>query len=107
MSNKIIVYCTVSSEEDGRRLAQTLVQEHLAACVTLIPNARSVYCWQGALEESQETLLMMKSTLKHWDALLARILELHSYELPEILAVPVQAGNPPYLEWIDRSTAEL
>lgn len=107
MSNKIIVFCTVSSLAEGKTVAQALVAEELAACVTLLPPVQSVYRWQGKIEEAQEVLLMIKTREGQWEALRQRIQELHSYEIPEIIGVPITAGNPAYLEWIDRSTGLL
>ncbi len=105
MSNKIIVFCTVPSASEAKSLAQTLVGEQLAACATLLPAVQSVYRWQGVVEEAEENLLMIKTTEARWEAIRQRILELHSYDVPEILAVPVMAGLLAYLEWIDSSTA--
>jgi periplasmic divalent cation tolerance protein len=107
MSNKIIVYCTIASDEEGRQLARTLIGEQLAACVSLLPGVTSIYPWDGAVEESQEVLLMIKTTQPRWNALRERILQLHAYAVPELLATPVLDGNPRYLDWIDSSTAEL
>ncbi|MCW5965892.1 MAG: divalent-cation tolerance protein CutA [Bryobacterales bacterium] len=104
MSNKIIVFCTVASVSEGKYLAQALVAEELVACVTLLPPVQSVYRWQGKIEEAEEVLLLIKTREGRWEAVRQRIQALHSYENPEIIAVPITTGSPAYLEWIDRST---
>lgn len=82
-------------------IAATLVEEGLAACVNILPGARSVYEWQGKLEKEQELVLLIKSTGNRLAALEARLLELHPYELPELIVVPVIGGLAPYLSWIE------
>jgi len=82
-------------------IASTLVEEHLAACVNILPGARSVYEWQGRVEKEQELVLLIKSTDDRLPALEQRLLELHPYELPEFIVVPVVGGLAPYLSWIE------
>jgi len=82
-------------------IAAALVEEGLAACVNILPGARSVYEWQGKLEKEQELVLLIKSTGNRLAALEARLLELHPYELPELIVVPVIGGLAPYLSWIE------
>jgi periplasmic divalent cation tolerance protein len=94
-----LVLVTASSEAEATAIAQTLVQEKLAACVNLVP-VHSIYIWQDQLQQEPEWQLIIKTTLKCFTALQERILELHSYEVPEILAIPVQSGFPSYLAWI-------
>jgi periplasmic divalent cation tolerance protein len=98
-----IALTTVASLDEGRRLARLLVERGVAACVNLIPNLTSVYRWQGAVEESAEVLLLMKTTAERLPALESAVRELHSYELPEFIALPAESGSRPYLEWISRS----
>jgi periplasmic divalent cation tolerance protein len=94
----LVVYCTASPEEaDG--LARALVEEHLAACVN-IASVRSCYIWEGKLNLDPEALLIIKTTRGRFDALRNRILQLHSYSLPEIVALPVAEGHQPYLDWV-------
>ena len=100
----VLVYCTCPDEQVGQDLAQALVGEKLAACVSLVSGIRSVYRWQDKVEQDMECLLMIKSRQSRFAALRARILEGHPYELPEILAVPVTHGHPPYLNWIAEAT---
>ncbi len=102
-SDAVVVYITAPSREEAGRLARALVEARLAACVNLLP-VESVYRWQGALEEAAETLLVVKTRRPRLDALAARVRELHSYTVPEMIALPVVAGWPPYLQWIDTET---
>jgi periplasmic divalent cation tolerance protein len=97
----IVVYVTVSSADEGRRIARALVEERLAACVNQLPGIRSIYRWQGKIEESTEELLIIKTNKDLFAALQKRVCELHSYAVPEVIAVPVTAGSEPYLQWLD------
>ena len=89
----------------ARALARELVGRRLAACVNLVPGVRSVYRWKGRVEEARETLLVAKTTASRCAALLSAVAELHPYEVPEGIALPVDAGLAPYLEWVRRETA--
>jgi periplasmic divalent cation tolerance protein len=100
-----LVLVTASSEAEATAIAQTVVQEKLAACVNLIP-VRSVYIWQDQLQQEPEWQLLIKTTRDRYSALQERILALHSYEVPEILAIPIQAGSPSYLAWIETQVNE-
>lgn len=101
-----VVFCTCPSGQVAGDLASTLVNERLAACVNLVPGVRSIYVWQGVLCDDVETLLVMKTTAAAFDALRERIAELHPYETPEIIALPVNEGHAPYLEWVLANTRE-
>jgi periplasmic divalent cation tolerance protein len=103
MTDKIVVLCTCASPEDGDRLARALVEARLAACVNIVPGIRSVYRWKGEIESAQECLLAIKSSRGQFDALRARIEELHPYDVPEVLALPVVDGSPNYLDWLSAS----
>lgn len=81
-----------------------LVDERLAACVNLVPGARSIYRWQGQLCDEVETLAIVKTTTERVDELTARLVSLHPYEVPEVIAVPISAGYAPYLAWIAAET---
>jgi periplasmic divalent cation tolerance protein len=94
-----VVLVTTNSQEEATELARKLVTERLAACVSLYPS-RSVYRWQGELEESAEWQLLIKTQLRQFPRLAARIRELHSYDVPEIIALPIVAGSQPYLDWL-------
>jgi periplasmic divalent cation tolerance protein len=87
-------------------LARTLVEERLAACVNVIPGVRSIYRWEGALQDDSEVVLVIKSHRNRTQALAARIKDLHPYELPEVLVLPVSGGSAPYLDWIATETRE-
>jgi periplasmic divalent cation tolerance protein len=95
-----IVLTTAANPEEAGRLGRTLVEERLVACATLIPAVESIYRWQGKVETSTETLLLLKTGAGQMPALEARLLELHSYQTPEFLVLPVESGSQPYLEWL-------
>jgi periplasmic divalent cation tolerance protein len=100
----ILVLCTCPDEASGERLGATLVGEHLAACVNRLPNVVSIYRWQGKVQRDSEQLLIIKTTHERFDALRERIVSLHPYEVPEIVAVDVAAGLDRYLSWIEAET---
>lgn len=101
MTEKIVVLSTCGSEEEAVRIAKRLVDEHLAACVNLIPRIRSIYRWQDKVEDSTEWLLIVKTSRARFPALRTVLEAAHSYELPEVLALPVVDGSPNYLDWLD------
>jgi periplasmic divalent cation tolerance protein len=98
-----IVLTTTANPEEAACLARTLVEEHLAACATLIPSAQSIYRWQGEVESATETLLLIKTGPDQLAALEARLHELHSYQTPEFLVLVVDAASQPYLDWLQES----
>lgn len=98
-----IVLCTVPDPATGEMLGRHLVERNLAACVNLVPGLTSIYRWQDALEQAAETLLLIKTRGDRFEAVSAAIRHLHPYELPEIVAVPLMAGLPAYLDWINQS----
>jgi periplasmic divalent cation tolerance protein len=102
MTDKIVVFNTCGSAEEAERLARRVVEEHLAACVNVLSPVRSFYRWKGAVEESTEWLLIIKSTRDKFDALRAALESAHTYEVPEVIAIPIVDGSPHYLAWIDR-----
>ncbi len=101
MTDKILVLTTCGSAEEAGRIARTLVESRLAACAAITPGVRSVYHWQGAIEESEEWSLTIKSRSDLFAPLSAEIRRLHSYETPEILALPVIGGDADYMQWMD------
>jgi periplasmic divalent cation tolerance protein len=105
MTDKIVVLSTCGSAEEARKIARALVERRLAACVNVVPGLESVYRWKGAIEQAPEWLLLIKTTRPLFAPLEAALRALHSYELPEIIAVPVVEGLAPYLAWIDLNTA--
>jgi periplasmic divalent cation tolerance protein len=95
-----LVLTTMVNPEEAARLGRMLVEERLAACVQLIPGTQSIYHWQGVIEESVETLLLIKTGPEQLKALEARLHELHSYETPEFLVLDVDSGSRKYLDWL-------
>jgi uncharacterized protein involved in tolerance to divalent cations len=102
MTDKIVVFSMCDSEQEAERIAASLVEKRLAACVNVIRGVKSVYRWKGAVERSDETMLVIKSTRAHFDKLRAELVGMHTYEVPEVIALPIVDGSPAYLEWIDR-----
>jgi periplasmic divalent cation tolerance protein len=96
----IVVVSTFPSEDKAADIARTLVSEGLAACANLVPPVRSIYRWQGELCDERETLAIMKTTRERFAALRDRLVALHPYEVPEVIALPVEAGHAPYLDWV-------
>jgi periplasmic divalent cation tolerance protein len=103
MTDKIVILSTCASEEEGAKLAQLLVERQLAACVSLIPRMRSIYRWNGAIESTEECLLIVKTSRELFEPLRRILEEAHSYELPEALALQVVDGSPAYLNWLEGS----
>jgi len=104
MTEVRLVFTTLPSAELAAKLARTLVEEKLAACGNVLPAVRSIYRWKGKVEDENEVLLLLKTHVRQVARLQARILELHPYEVPEVLAVPVEAGFQGYLDWVAAST---
>jgi len=102
MPEHLVVLMTTGSKEEAERIAETLVSEQLAACVNLIRGVTSIYRWAGKTQHDQEWLLLAKSRRDVLDGLLKRVQELHSYDVPEIIALPLAGGSEPYLHWIDQ-----
>ncbi|SRR5713226_4087312 len=96
----LVVLTTLATEEDARRLVTALVGERLVACGTLVLGARSIYRWEGDLTEENEVLVVLKTDASRWDALAAAVRERHPYEVPELLALPVERGLDRYLAWV-------
>lgn len=96
----IAVFLTVPNGEEGARLAELLIGAQLAACVQILPEMESVYRWQGKIERQSEVLLIVKTTAGKFADLEREVRALHSYETPEIVAVPIVAASNPYLEWL-------
>ena len=104
MSQSIVVLTTVSSEEEGGVIAKVLVEEQLAACVNMIPKVKSFYIYEGSFCEDQEVQLLIKTNSENFIALEKMIKELHSYTLPEIIAIPIVQASKEYLSWIDQNS---
>ncbi len=101
----VVVLVTAGDAGEAARIGRTLVEERLAACANVVGPIRSVYRWQGAVEEAAEHLLLVKARADDLPALEARVRALHSYQVPEVLALPVAAGSAAYLAWLAQSTA--
>lgn len=102
MSEQLVVLMTAGSQQEAELVAQALVTEMLAACVNVIPGVTSIYKWEGKVQRDQEWLLVAKSRRDVLDALVRRVQALHSYDVPEIIALPLAGGSEAYLRWIDR-----
>ncbi|PSS19590.1 Protein CutA like [Actinidia chinensis var. chinensis] len=102
----IVVYVTVPNKEAGKKLAESLVKEKLAACVNRVPGIESVYQWQGEVQTDSEELLIIKTRESLLEALKEHVKANHEYEVPEVIAIPIIGGSIPYLEWIKNSTRD-
>ncbi|TDJ44270.1 MAG: divalent-cation tolerance protein CutA [Gammaproteobacteria bacterium] len=103
-SETLMLYCTCPDEQVAESISTHIVEHGLAACVNRIPGLTSVYKWEGEMKSGTEVLLLIKTTSDRCEALTAELLNIHPYELPEIIAVPVIAGHQPYLDWIKDCT---
>lgn len=103
--NVLVVYVTFPGREAAGSVAERLVEERLAACCNLLPGVESVYRWEGRVETAQECLMLAKTTAERFPALRDRVMELHPYDLPEVIAVPVTVGLEPYLGWVGESVS--
>jgi len=100
----IIILVTASSEEEAKKIAQVLVEKRLAACVNLIKDIRSIFRWKGKLSDENEILLIIKTRKKLYKNVEEEVKSLHSYEVPEIIALPIISGSKDYLYWVDSET---
>ncbi len=106
MTRKLVAMVTCENRRQAGRIARALVEERLAACVNVLEtNVRSIYRWQGKVERARETLLIIKTAKSTFSRLERRVRQLHSYDAPEIIALPVVAGSRPYLAWMEESLA--
>jgi len=102
MTDKIVVLSTCDSAEEAANIARLLVEQRLAACVNVVPGVRSIYRWQDKVEDSAEWLLVIKSRRGLFDRLCAELQKTHSYEVPEVIALPIVDGSGEHLAWLDR-----
>jgi len=100
----LLVLCTCPDTESAATIARALVEERLAACVNRVPGLTSVYRWQGEIHEDSEVLLLIKTRSELFEALRARLVALHPYDTPEVIALEIGAGHAPYLEWLRTET---
>jgi periplasmic divalent cation tolerance protein len=103
VTDLLLVFSTFANEDDAARVTRALVEERLIACANLLPGARSIYRWQGAVADEREVVALMKTRKQDWTALLSRLHELHPYDTPECIAVRVASGAPKYLAWLDEA----
>jgi len=104
MAEEIIVLITASSSEEAATIAGALVNEQIAACVNIVPGVRSLFFWEGKTQDVCETLLICKSRQPLLGKLISRVKSLHSYAVPEVIALPIIAGSRDYLDWVREST---
>ncbi len=104
MTDALVVLVTTPTAERAAEIARALVEERLAACGNVVPGLRSVYRWEGKVHDDAEALLVLKTTRARFEALRDRVLALHPYEVPEVIALPVEAGSARYLAWIAAET---
>jgi len=100
MGDEIIVLITASSKEEAVTIGKTLVDEHLAACVNIISEIFSLFFWEGKTQDARETLLIVKSRRTLMEKIVVRVKSLHSYSVPEVIALPIVAGSRDYLDWV-------
>ena len=100
----IIIFVTCSSDEEAEKIASELVERRLAACGNIVPEIRSLFWWKDSLEREQEVLLILKSRAELFPNIAEAVTALHSYDVPEMIAIPIAAGSDAYLQWIERET---
>ena len=105
MSESLVVFVTCGSEEEGLKIAHALVEERLAACVNLVSSIRSIYRWEGKTWDEKEWLLIIKTRTARIEDVERRVKSLHSYSLPEIIALPIIKGSSSYLNWLKEMTS--
>lgn len=100
----IVIYCTVPNKKEGKEIAKTLVEHNLAACVNIVDKIESIFSWDGQLEEQKEALMMIKTKRELFDKVKFIIHKLHSYTVPEVIAIPIIEADETYLKWIAHET---
>jgi periplasmic divalent cation tolerance protein len=103
MTDKILVLTTAGSKDEARRIGLALVERLLAACVNVVPQVGSIYRWEGEIEEAEEWLLIVKTTRAAFERVRDAIGELHSYDVPECIAISIESGSSTYLNWVGES----
>jgi periplasmic divalent cation tolerance protein len=103
-TEEIVIFITAPNEDEAVRIARSLVGARLAACVNIIKDIRSIYTWQGKVEDDSEVLMIAKTVKRLFAPLSAKVKEIHSYDVPEIIALPIMDGSEDYLKWIKAST---
>lgn len=105
-SEYVVVFITAASLEEARKIAGALVSQRIAACVNIVPKVNSIFRWKGKLEDAEESLLLVKTRAKLFPKVMNAVRAIHSYEVPEIIALPIVEGNPDYLKWLGEETSE-
>ncbi len=100
-TDRIVLLITTSSEEEAHKIGRLLVEQKKAACVNIVPGVNSLFWWEGELESAQESLMIVKTKASLFPAIVELVKGAHSYEVPEIIALPIAAGNEDYLKWLD------
>jgi len=102
----LVVYITAPSEEEAAKIAHILVEERLAGCVNIVKDIRSIYSWQGKIVDDKEVLMIVKTRLQLFSALTAKVKTLHSYTVPEVIAMPIIDGSEEYINWLKEATSQ-
>jgi periplasmic divalent cation tolerance protein len=102
-TDRIIVLITVGSEEEAHKIAELLVNEKKAACINIVPGVDSLFWWEGKLDSARESLLLVKTKASLFSEIISLVKEIHTYEVPEIIALPIIAGSEDYLKWLDNA----
>ncbi len=100
-ASRVVVFITAASQEEARKIAELLLNERKAACVNIVPRVDSLFWWQGKLDSAQESLLIVKTVARLLPEIIETVKKAHSYEVPEIIALPIISGNEDYLHWMD------
>jgi len=103
MGNEVVVLITASSADEAAKIGRALVEEHLVACANIAGGVRSLFFWDGKTRDAQETILICKSRSVLLDRIIDRVKQLHSYTVPEIIALPIVAGSKDYLDWVNET----
>ncbi len=103
----LVVFITTSSYEEARKIADKLVDRKKAACVNIVPGVNSLFRWKGKIEEAEESLMVVKTRVELFPDVVSLVKSVHSYEVPEIIALPIVEGNPDYLEWLKKETGGI
>jgi periplasmic divalent cation tolerance protein len=106
MTDAIVIFVTAGSETEAEKIARALVEEQLAACVNILSPIRSIYRWQGQVADDREWLLLIKTRAERFAAVESRVKALHSYQVPEVIALPIVAGMEGYLRWLQENVSE-
>ncbi len=102
----LLVMCTFPNADEARQIGTQLIEMQAAACVNLVPSVESIYPWEGEIKDSTEVLALIKTTANNFPELQARIDELHPYDVPEVIAIPIEHGAPAYLSWVSAMTRD-